>query len=85
MGLFEIVMSQREAFKEESDSTFISDEHPVKQSAELTELHMKIPTICPECGSVIFYLWGTLVNGRLYTEVVCKKCGTMAHQARNFT
>lgn len=83
--LYKTIMSQREALKEKSDSTFQPDEFlPEEQSVKLAEFNMKIPTSCPQCGSVIFYLWGTLVNGRLYTEVVCKKCGTMAHQARNF-
>jgi len=51
---------------------------------QMLKFSLRLPTRCPECNSVIFYIWGTLINGRLYTEVACKECGNAVYQAKNF-
>lgn len=52
-------------------------ESRVVVSAEKSDhvLSIVIPRECSSCGFGNFYLWGTVVGGRLRMEVRCMRCG----------
>ncbi|MGQ9679969.1 MAG: hypothetical protein ACUVV4_04300 [Candidatus Bathyarchaeia archaeon] len=56
-----------------------------KDRERMSEFKILIPFECPECRFKLFYVWGTIISGRLYLEAVCKKCGTTIRQAKNFS
>lgn len=77
-------MSKYEVLRrlEEEHSRVTSEEYP--EPERVLKFSLRLPNRCPECNSVIFYIWGTLINGRLYTEIACKGCGSKVYQAKNF-
>jgi len=55
------------------------DDHP----RTVAEANIHIPHECPECRFLNFYIWGTMIGGRLYIETRCMRCGAKVLLVKN--
>jgi hypothetical protein len=79
-------MSQEEEFATQDVAAVPSHEYGQDDDrGTAVEMNIGIPRECPECEFLNFYIWGTMIGGRLYIEMRCMRCGTKVLQVKNVT
>jgi hypothetical protein len=55
-----------------NDSNYIEN-----TSLSLNRINIELPNNCKNCDLNNFYIWGTIINGKIKTELRCMRCGNI--------